>query len=156
MRHIILFRHANAISDSPSGADFDRELSELGKKQADESAAWIASHLKEPCVALVSTAKRTQQTADALRKHLPNCKFINEAAVYEASPATLMKLLDDNKQSPLILVGHNPGLESTLALLTTGQSSASRGMGVASVAWITCGENGISPGCADLKLFHSV
>ncbi len=156
MRHIILFRHANALSDSPTGVDFDRELSELGHKQADAAAAWIATHLKETCVALVSTAKRTQQTAEAISRHLPQCHIRSEAAIYDASPATLMKLLDEHRQSPLILVGHNPGLESTLALLTTGQSSASRGMGVASVAWITCGANSISPGCAELKLFHSV
>jgi phosphohistidine phosphatase len=153
MRHIILFRHASAESQSSSGEDFDRALSPLGQKQAESAAKWLKEHLSRTPIIVASTALRTQQTAMAVAEQLQGARVISEASLYEATPAAILKVLDAQTDSHVILIGHNPGLEATLALLTTGQSSAVRGMTTAAVAWLTAEEGALNPGGAELKLF---
>ena len=154
-RHIILFRHANALADSTSGADIDRELSPLGLQQAEQSAVWIKQHLSDVPRILCSPAKRAQATAAALVKQYAHANVHLDSRIYEATPAILMRILDEDTHTPLVLIGHNPGFESLLALLSTGQSSSVRGMGTAAVAWLTAPRGNVSPGCAELKQFHS-
>jgi phosphohistidine phosphatase len=157
-RHIILLRHAHAEppTGSQANADFDRALSVTGLKQAADSAAWVHEHLKETPRILSSTSARTRATAAALSARFPhaNVHFLDK--IYEASAGVLIEVLAAEHHSPLILIGHNPGLESLLALLSTGQSSAARGMSPGSVAWLTTAlKKDLTPGCAELKLFWS-
>jgi phosphohistidine phosphatase len=154
LRHIILFRHANASAQSPGGVDMDRKLSELGEKQAAAAAAWLKTHLHDAPRILSSPAERTRMTTAALLTQYPKANVHYVADIYDASPAKLMSVLDDT-HTPLVIVGHNPGLESVLALLTTGQSSAVRGMTPGAIAWLTAPIGAVSPGCAELKLFWS-
>lgn len=153
MRHIILIRHAAAEASSGTGADIDRMLSELGQKQAQAAARWLGEHLHESPRILCSTAQRTRETAAALVGVYTKANVHYLAEIYEATPATLMAVLDADHHSPLVLVGHNPGLESVLALLCTGQSSAVRGMSTGAIAWLTAPHGGVAPGCAELKQF---
>jgi phosphohistidine phosphatase len=153
MRHIILFRHANAEAQAASGADIDRKLSAIGEKQAATAAAWLKEHLHDAPRIIASPSERTRATTAALVAAYPKANVHFVADIYEASPAKLMAVLDADTHTPLVLVGHNPGLESVLALLTTGQSSAVRGMTPGAIAWLTAPLGGVSPGCAELKLF---
>ena len=153
LRHIILFRHAHAEANSASGSDMDRELSAIGEKQAHWAAHWLKEHLHDAPRILSSPAARTRATTAALLAEYPKANAHYVADIYEASPAKLMAVLDADTHSPLVLVGHNPGLESVLALLATGQSSAVRGMTPGAIAWLTAPSGSVSPGCAELKLF---
>lgn len=153
MRHIILIRHAAAEASSHTDADSDRKLTELGQKQAQTAARWLADHLQESPRILCSTAERTRETAAALLGVYPKANVHYVAEIYEATPAALMAVLDKDHHSPLVLVGHNPGLESVLALLCTGQSSAVRGMSTGAIAWLTAPQGAVAPGCAELKQF---
>ena len=153
MRHIILIRHAAAESSSATGADIDRKLSELGQKQAQSAANWLKEHLHESPRIVCSTAERARETAAALVHVYAKANVHYLPEIYEATPATLMAVLDADRHSPLVLVGHNPGLESVLALLCTGQSSAVRGMTTGAIAWLTAPHGGVAPGCAELKQF---
>lgn len=153
MRHIILIRHAAAEASSPTGLDSDRKLSQLGQKQAQAAAQWLKEHLHESPRILCSTAERTRETAAALLDVYTKANVHYLPEIYEATPAALMSVLDADQHSPLVLVGHNPGLESVLALLCTGQSSAVRGMSTGAIAWLTAPHEGVAPGCAELKQF---
>jgi phosphohistidine phosphatase len=153
MRHIILFRHATAESQATSGEDFDRELSSLGQKQAESAARWLKEHLSHTPVILASTAVRTQQTARALAAQFPDASITSDATLYDANPAKILQALDRYPDAHVVMIGHNPGLEATLALLTTGQSSAVRGMTTAAIAWLTADAGALNPGGSELKLF---
>ncbi len=155
LRHIIFFRHATAQSQAASGKDMDRELSEIGLKQAEAAATWLKQHLHDAPRIVSSPSARTRASTAALLVQYPkaNVHYLNE--IYDATPATLMSVLDSDPHTPLLIVGHNPGLESTLALLTTGQSSAVRGMTPGAIAWLTAPVGAVSPGCAELKQFWS-
>ena len=79
----------------------------------------------------------------------------SESRIYEATPATLLRVLDDHSDAgSVMVVGHNPGLENLVALLTEGTSDSGRGMPPASVAWLTLPEgSGIEPGSAEARHF---
>ena len=155
LRHIILFRHATAESQAASGKDMDRELSAVGTKQAEAASVWLKQHLHDAPRIISSPSARTRASTEALLVQYPkaNVHYLND--IYEATPAKLMAVLDADSHTPLLIVGHNPGLESTLALLTTGQSSAVRGMTPGAIAWLTAPTGAVAPGCAELKLFWS-
>ena len=52
-------------------------------------------------------------------------------------------------------MGHNPGLETLVALLATGQSGDFRGMPPAGVAWFELAGGALEPGAGTLKAFWS-
>ena len=54
----------------------------------------------------------------------------------------------------VLLVGHNPGLETLVSLLTDGTSDQGRGMPPGSIAWMHVdGDASIEPGAASLRHF---
>jgi phosphohistidine phosphatase len=112
-KRLILFRHAK--SEWPDGvADHERPLSDRGKKAAPVMGVYLQKQKLVPDMALVSTARRAQETwirtSKALQATVP---AINTRNIYEAEPG---KILDAIKGiapevRTLIVVGHNPGLE---------------------------------------------
>ena len=103
---------------------------------------------------LCSNAARTRQTLAALGE-LGCTDVREEAAIYEASPGTLIALADAHRDARrLLLIGHNPGLEQLAALLHSGQSGDYRGMPPAGVAVLEFPvEAAIEPGVARLSRF---
>ena len=60
---LILWRHAEAVDGIP---DMARNLTARGKKQAEEMGKWLRARLPAQTRILVSPARRTLQTAEAL------------------------------------------------------------------------------------------
>lgn len=132
---LILVRHAHAERDSASGRDIDRPLSTLGFTQAEAAANWLVERQLRPARALCSPALRTRQTLAALRARQGEFPVIDEPGIYEATPGELVALLDRHRPaSPLLLVGHNPGLETLVSLLAGGRSTDGRGMPTGAIA----------------------
>jgi phosphohistidine phosphatase SixA len=105
-----------------------------------------------PARILCSPALRSQQT---LERALGAVAAISEAKIYEASAGELIALIDDNADAPrLLLVGHNPGFETLVALLATGQSGDFRGVPPAGVAWFEI-DGAVEPGAGRLEAFWS-
>lgn len=151
---VTLLRHAHAEAARPGQTDSERVLSTTGEAEADAAARWLAER-GAPARALCSPAQRTRQT---LARALDTLGFIDtreEAEIYEASPGTLMALIERHRDAgSLLLVGHNPGLESVVALLTTGQSGDHRGMPPAGIAELELPDGApVEPGCARLVAF---
>jgi len=118
-------------------------------------AAWLRDKALVPDRVLCSPSRRTRETLDAVIEAVGNLDKRLDASIYEATPGTLAGLVDAHRDAErLLLVGHNPGLERLVALLSSGQSGDYRGMPPAAVAVLALpAEAEIEPGIATLSTF---
>ncbi|MCO6188100.1 histidine phosphatase family protein [Rhizobium sp. L1K21] len=111
-KQLFLFRHAK--SAWPDGvADHERPLAERGVKAAPLMAAYMRAEGLVPDLALVSTARRTQETWALVEPAMSGVERRDEARLYEAHAEDLLRLVHETGEhvEKLMLVGHNPGLE---------------------------------------------
>jgi len=159
MRELILLRHAEALPAAADGGDRERPLSLRGEEEARQAGAWLREQGATLDAALSSPARRAQMTVERALDALGNGvkpRFV--AGIYEATPGDLLALLEQHASAArqVLLVGHNPGLEQLLALLTQGYSDRARGMPPAGVAWLQMIEaRALEPGSATLRAFWS-
>lgn len=155
-RDLILLRHAHALAPEAGQHDDSRALSETGRAEAEAAAAFLAGQPR-PARVLCSPALRTRQTAEVVLQQLGYIDTRHEARIYEATAGELINVLEDHADAgPLLLVGHNPGLESLVALLATGRTGEYRGMPPASIALLRLPAGApIEPGAAELVAFWS-
>lgn len=156
MSELILLRHAHALESAASGRDFDRALSPRGWVQAEAAAEWLCERIAVPRV-LCSPARRTHETLQPLLTRWRDLDVSYDSRIYEASAADLLSVLDDgwSADAPTLLIGHNPGLETLLALLLSGSTSDFRGMSTAAVARLSLQSQVLEPGVARLEVFWS-
>lgn len=127
---LILWRHAEAEDGTP---DMGRELTAKGHKQAEKMAAFLRPRLPENTRILVSPAKRTQQTVQALTRH-----FETESAVgTSAAPEDLLAAAGwPEGDGCVLVVGHQPTLGQTAALLL-GEPAACFSVKKGAVWWLS-------------------
>lgn len=128
MRQLLLLRHAKSSWDDPGLSDHARPLNARGRRAASAMAAAMRDLGLQPDLVLVSSARRTLQTLEALTPFEDNALIEPTDALYLAS---LSQLMDAVRRTPetvrsLLLIGHNPGLHE-LALALAGQAPPSRG-----------------------------
>lgn len=129
---LILWRHADAENGSH---DSERNLTAKGIKQAARMAKWLRARLPENAVVLASPAKRAQQTARALASDYKTVMEIGTSA--SAKDVLLACGWPGDERTVVVVVGHQPALGETAALLLTGakqQWSLKKG----AVVWIAC------------------
>lgn len=127
-RTLILLRHAK--SDwSNDEADIDRSLSKRGQRQAPDAGRWLASNIDSIDLAVISPANRARSTWDLASAALgdsPQTRIGDspqtriDDRVYAASDTQLLDVvcaLPDDVYT-VVLVGHNPGIEDLVCLLT--------------------------------------
>lgn len=155
MREIILLRHAHAESASSGQSDRDRPLSEEGLAEAEAAGRWLKSHGHLPDRIVCSPARRARETLEKVLLALGYVDQREDARIYEATPGALMQVADEHRDCQrLLLVGHNPGLEQTAALLASGQSGDFRGMPAGGVAVLSLpADAALEPGIARLASF---
>lgn len=155
IRELILLRHAHAEPGTAGSVDADRALSPTGKSEADAAGAWLKEHSAAPDRVLCSPAVRASETCERAMTALGSgCEIVDDPRIYEATPASLLALLDEQSDSErVLLVGHNPGLESLVALLSDGASDSGRGMPPAAVAWLNLAGGKLEPGRAEVRHF---
>lgn len=111
--HLLLLRHAK--SDwSKDADDHERPLSPRGREAAPEMARYMRNRAYVPKVVLCSTARRTRETLDLLLSKWGKRPVIRyEASLYLTDWPVLLANLKKAppRASPLLLVGHNPGIE---------------------------------------------
>jgi len=132
MRRLILMRHAKTERDAPSGKDQDRRLDERGREDGVEISQWLSLHGYRPELALVSTAKRTQETWELVHATIPSTRPKHMPELYGASPSELLNAIRNVAASDpqvLLVIAHNPGLhELALALITGGDPEGRRAL----------------------------
>jgi phosphohistidine phosphatase SixA len=155
MRELILLRHAHAEPARPGQADLDRPLSTVGLAEAEAAGRWLAAQRLMPDRVLCSPARRARETIEAVLGTLGYADQRLEPAIYEATPGVLFELVELHRDAErLLLVGHNPGLERSVALLDSGQSGDYRGMPPAGIAVLRLPlEAAFEPGVAELTAF---
>jgi phosphohistidine phosphatase len=111
---LILWRHAEAEDDAPGGDDMQRALTQRGEKQAARMAAWLDRQIADGVKILCSPALRCEQTVLPLgRKY----KVHKELAPGTTPQAILDAAGWPRAKQPVLVVGHQPVLGETAALL---------------------------------------
>lgn len=112
---LILWRHADAENGMP---DDERRLTAKGIKQAEHMAAWLKERLPKDAVILASPARRARETAQALSKKLE----VTEELGAGATPQAILKAAGwPHVEGTVVVVGHQPTLGQTAALLLAGE-----------------------------------
>lgn len=115
-----LLRHAKSDWDGGE-PDHDRPLAPRGERAAAAMAVYCRQQGIAPDFILCSSARRTLETLAILRGGLPEgAKVETTREIYEVGAGQLVARL---KTIPLrtriaLVVGHNPGMEDTVRLLT--------------------------------------
>ena len=122
MRTLYLLRHAKSSWKDAELADFERPLKKRGREAAEAMGHFLASKKVDLSVLISSPSIRTRQTVEIVLRHARRLGVEPQfdQRIYEASLATLVQIVSeipDDKKS-VMLVGHNPGMEELLALLT--------------------------------------
>jgi phosphohistidine phosphatase len=111
MRRLILMRHAKSSWADPAQRDLDRPLNKRGQKSAPLIGAWLKRKGYRPDQALVSSARRAQETWSGVVTKLGSAETRYLPELYHAGPETMLDVL---RRAPdvgcLLMVGHQPGI----------------------------------------------
>jgi len=117
MKTLILMRHAKSSWDDATLDDYDRPLNSRGFKDAPRMGKLLKQKKTVPDLILCSPARRARQTCELF---VQAAQFQTEIEwkedFYGASPAEYLKGLQavDDACRKVMLIGHNPGMESLL------------------------------------------
>lgn len=122
MKTLTVLRHAKSSWDQPNTDDFDRPLNERGWKAARRIGNELKHRKAHFDLGLASPAARVRETLDGVSETYGEFAFPVrfEPRIYLADTATLLQLIGGvpDEIDALLLVGHNPGLERLVAILT--------------------------------------
>lgn len=121
MKKLFVLRHAKSSWADPDLADLDRPLNERGLHAAPFMGNVMAKEGYAPDLIISSPAIRAKHTTELVKeggKLAAEARF--EDRIYEASPQTLLQIASSLEQgvSSAMFVGHNPGIEGFVRLLT--------------------------------------
>jgi phosphohistidine phosphatase len=117
---LILLRHAKAEKAEPGMRDDERALSARGRADAARIGTYLARHALIPDRVLVSTARRTRETWDAVASALHAAPAVDfNERLYNAGAETVVTVIKQagHGAAALMLIGHNPGLHDAARLL---------------------------------------
>lgn len=119
MRQLLLLRHAKSSWDDASLPDRDRPLNSRGRHAAAVMRKALQSYGLSPDLVLVSTAKRTLQTLEALEPWEDTPLVEPMDSLYLATAGQYLTALQDVPETvrSVLLIGHNPGLHDLALLL---------------------------------------
>lgn len=109
--NLFLVRHAKTEKIAVSGKDFERELAEKGRLQAEILNNFITKFYFDNVDIWCSDAVRTKQTLSYFDTQFPstNIEFKNE--LYLASATKVKELIWKTKSDKdLLVIGHNEGI----------------------------------------------
>ena len=115
---LILWRHADAEDGAP---DAERRLTAKGVRQAEQMAKWLKEHLPSDALILASPARRARETVQALTAKYETRSELGAGT----TPKALLKAIGwPRGDRTVVVVGHQPTLGETAALLLTGSTPA--------------------------------
>jgi len=124
MRRLMLLRHAKTERGED---DRNRKLTKRGRGDASVIGAYMAQHGLVPDLAIVSPARRAQETWKILAAaFFGTPRDVNDERIYDASPEALIAIISETRQAQsLLVVGHNPGLHDVaVQLIASGDPEA--------------------------------
>ncbi|MBM4088331.1 MAG: histidine phosphatase family protein [Planctomycetes bacterium] len=121
MKTLLILRHAKSSWAEADVPDHDRPLNKRGKHDAPRVGRLLADAGLQPQQIISSTAKRARQTAARVADAC-GCQdvVVLSRTLYLASAEVYLDVLRGVPDSldRVMVVGHNPGLEQLLQLLT--------------------------------------
>src|ERR1700745_228339 len=111
-RQLLILRHAKSSWDDPKLPDHARPLNARGRRTASALSQVLRDSFEPPELVLVSSARRTLQTLQALGPLGPEPQTAPLDALYLATLTQLLQTLNgvDEAVRRVLLIGHNPGL----------------------------------------------
>lgn len=150
-RELVILRHAK--SDWPAGVlDEERPLAPRGRRDAPAAGRWLREHVSAFGLVLCSPATRARQTWQLVRPELAGApESRHDERLYGATVPTLTSVVRElpGQVNTVLLVGHNPGLEDFVTMLSGEQctlKTASIAVLGGSGDWID-----VAPGWASLE-----
>ena len=114
---LILWRHAEAEEGL---VDFERALTERGRKQAKAVARWLLPHRPKKLRILASPTVRTQQTAAALDLPFDTQRGLGPD---ECVSALIAASGWPDASDSVLMIGHQPALGRLASLLLSGHEA---------------------------------
>lgn len=151
---LLIMRHAKSDWDNPEISDFERPLNPRGLKAAPFMGTVIRKNFATPDLIISSPAKRAKQTAVLVKEAAGiESEIQYRDNIYEASPSILLNLVSNLKTiySSVVLIGHNPGLENFIRILT-GETPSMPTAAIAKIDLSINDWNEIKPDCGTLHL----
>jgi phosphohistidine phosphatase len=121
MKTLLLLRHAKSSWKDGAEKDFDRPLNQRGLKAAPAIGRMISKRKLKPDLVLSSPAERARQTTQlVIAAAAMKTELRYDERIYEATGARLFEIVTqiEDDANLAMLVGHNPGLEELLEMLT--------------------------------------
>jgi phosphohistidine phosphatase len=121
MKTLYLLRHAKSSWKEPGLPDFERPLNGRGREAARLVGQLIGKKKLRPDLLLSSPAERARQTAALVAESAGLASGLRfDERIYEADATRLLEVATQIEDSVgvAMLVGHNPGMEEFLTLLT--------------------------------------
>jgi phosphohistidine phosphatase len=119
MKTLYLLRHFKSSWKDKELEDFDRPLSKRGHRAAELMAAHVARSVICPDQVLCSPSRRTRETLERMLESFGGAVPTRlEKDIYMAdAPALLRRLRRLGDTASVMIVGHNPGLETLAGAL---------------------------------------
>jgi phosphohistidine phosphatase len=119
VQRLMLLRHAKALKSEPGQRDIDRALAPRGMTDAEKLGAFLVRHSLTPTRVLVSPSARTRATWNHAALACPAAPAPEfEPRLYEATAESILGVVRETVgASPVLIVGHNPGLHDLAGLL---------------------------------------
>jgi phosphohistidine phosphatase len=121
MKTLLVLRHAKSSWKNTNLADHERPLNKRGKLDAPRMGKLLAEKELTPDLIITSSAERALATAETVALH---CGYEQEIIVsrqlYHGDPDDYLDVLREKGESHerVMVVGHNPGMESLVEDLT--------------------------------------
>ena len=119
MKTLILMRHADSDYPIPGQRDRDRTLNGRGRTAATLMGDWLRRADTVPTGALISSAERTRETWSLMACPI---EATFDDVLYLAEPEDYLKAIQNAPDcSCLLVLGHNPGMESAMGRMADGK-----------------------------------
>jgi phosphohistidine phosphatase len=122
MKTLLLLRHAKSSWKDASLRDFERPLNKRGRKAAPMVGEMMRKRKLQPELVLSSPAERAKETTRLVCDAAGLIAVVRyDDGIYEASARRLLEIVSriEDALNIAMLVGHNPGLEGLLVVLTS-------------------------------------
>jgi len=121
MKTLLLMRHAKSSWKDSEIPDFDRPLNKRGEKDAPRMGKVLKKERLRPDLILSSPAVRAKETTKAVVEKLEYDEHVEYLdSLYLGEPENYFQALLDlsDEVDRVLMVGHNPGLETVLQILS--------------------------------------
>jgi len=121
MKTLYLMRHAKSSWKDSQLMDHERPLKKKGRKDAAGMGELLNGKKRTPAIIYASTAERARETAGIVAEKSGYIGEIHyDQKLYLAEPDTLVAFIHQLPEDVdcILLVGHNPGLEALVQVLS--------------------------------------